>query len=161
MRFPLCCSGCALAGVLAAVLCVHVCGVHSGVSSVLLLVVFIFFLVWPYVHTGLRQRVTMATTPASVFATINLVRVQGDTLSYTGSGRAPVGGALASRPFSRRYPYFEITIVSLGEKGSIGVGASAADYSLGQMPGEWRGVPVQCSLCFACCSWTPLPSVRP
>lgn len=75
-----------------------------------------------------------------MFQSTNLVRVQGESLAYTAGGqggRDPVGGGLAARPFTRRYPYFEVTITAWGAKGCIGVGASVAEYSLGQMPGTY------------------------
>ncbi|CAD7950055.1 unnamed protein product [Amoebophrya sp. A120] len=70
----------------------------------------------------------------------SFVQVQNDrlTVEYIGKGsHSDVGSVQANRccPTNRLLYYFEVEILALGERGSIGVGLSGSDFLLNRQPG--------------------------
>ncbi|KAJ1472706.1 hypothetical protein T484DRAFT_1839239 [Baffinella frigidus] len=74
------------------------------------------------------------TTKAS-----HLVHTDKLTVTYNGKGNhnQDVGSVQANRPFSNRVliGYFEVTVVSAGQRGCMAIGLANADFNLMRQPG--------------------------
>lgn len=69
------------------------------------------------------------------------VAVDGDILSYTVNDRFSVGLYVAGEPLTPEEYYFEVDILDIGTRGTIGVGLVPQRYPLDAQPG-WRGFSV-------------------
>ena len=65
-----------------------------------------------------------------------LVYVEGDKVSYVGNQANAVGVfQLCGRPINHSFPYYEVTVMNYGSRGTIAVGLAGSDYPLNSQPG--------------------------
>ena len=66
------------------------------------------------------------------------MKIKKSNLEYESKAAVHVGVAQISQSMTSSLPYYEIEVLSLGEKGTIAVGAAAVDHYLARQPGWVR-----------------------